>query len=111
MKVKLDTARLDALIRAQPERANRIVRSGAFAVQGHAVTDAPIDTGALRASIMANEQSNLVWWVSDGVEYGIYQELGFNHVGSGAFIQHPFMIPAVEAVRTQYNAMWKDFFK
>jgi hypothetical protein len=110
-KVKLDTAKLDALIRAAPERANRIVRSGAFAVQGNAVTYAPWETGYLRTTIMPKEISRLVYWVEAGPEYAIYQELGFVHWLSGAFIQNPFMVPAVEAVRAQYNAMWKDFFK
>ena len=110
-KVIVDTAKLDALIAAMPERAEKIVRSGAFAVQGEAVTRAPVDTGALRASIMAREISNLVWWVEDGMEYGIWQEVGFHHFRSGQFIQNPFMVPGVEAVRPRYSEMWKELFK
>lgn len=111
MRIKLDTAKLDALIRAMPDRAGKIVKTGAFAVQGEAATRAPYDTGALQNTIKADEVDNLHWEVHDGVEYGIYQELGFRHYRSGAFIQNPFMVPAVEAVRPQYSAMWKEFFK
>ena len=43
--------------------------------------------------------------VADGVEYGIYQEYGVeNGFGRGIRIPaHPFMRPAVEAVREQFN--------
>ena len=43
--------------------------------------------------------------VADGVEYGIYQEYGVeNGFGRGIRIPaHPFMRPAVEAVRRQFN--------
>jgi len=43
--------------------------------------------------------------VADGVEYGIYQEYGVeNGFGRGIRIPaHPFMRPAVEAVRGQFN--------
>jgi hypothetical protein len=109
--VRLDTEKLDALIAAMPERANRIVRSGAFAVQGEAVTRAPFETGYLRSTIMPREISRLEYWVEAGPEYAIYQELGFHHYLSGVFIQNPFMVPAVESVRPRYNAMWKEFFK
>ena len=75
---------------------------------------------------MAEERKGpLDWWVHDGVEYGIYQEGGFHHAGRLAqetkyeidtggvytFIQSPFMVPAVEAVRPQWNKKWREFFK
>jgi hypothetical protein len=109
--IRLDTTRLDEIIRETPQRAEEIVKAGAFAVQGEAATRAPFDTGALRNSIMAESVGKLRWQVHDGVEYGIYQELGFHHFLSGAFIQNPFMIPALESQRAQIEAMWKDLIK
>ena len=36
--------------------------------------------------------------VSDGVEYGVYQELGYM-AGGVTWVQHPFLVPALEQVR------------
>jgi hypothetical protein len=109
---KLDTRKLDQLIAQAPTRASQIVRAGAFAVEGEAKTRAPVDTTALQNSIQAEERSGpLRWWAHDGVEYGIYQELGFHHWISGAFIQNPFMVPAVEHIRPQWNKMWRDLLR
>jgi len=48
--------------------------------------------------------------VADGVEYGIYQEFGVeNGFGKGIKIPaHPFMKPAVEAVRPGWDAAFKN---
>lgn len=34
--------------------------------------------------------------IRDGVEYGIFQELGFTHWITGEWIQNPFLIPSFE---------------
>jgi HK97 gp10 family phage protein len=104
---KLDTRILDRMIAEHPEEAAKIVRAGALAVQGRAVTNAPVDTGALKSSIDAEEKDGpLNWWVHDGVEYGIYQELGTSKMAA-----QPFMVPAVEAVRPDWRRNWREFFK
>jgi HK97 gp10 family phage protein len=104
---KLDTRVLDRMIAEHEREASQIVRAGSFAVQGHAQDKAPVDTGALKNSLEAEERSGpLAWWVHDGVEYGIYQELGTSKMAA-----QPFLTPAVEIVRRRWGDMWKDFFR
>jgi HK97 gp10 family phage protein len=105
MAVRLDTAKLDRIIATFPREAEGVVKSGAQAVQGYAANAAPVDTGALRNSIHASPAGDLLWWVGDGVEYGIYQELGTSRMAA-----HPFMVPAVERTQKPYTAMWIALF-
>ena len=101
MTVRLDTAKLDRIIATFPKEAERVVKSGALFVEGFAANDAPVDTGALRNSIRAARRDDLLWWVSDGVDYGIYQELGTSRMSA-----HPFMVPAVERAQRPYTELW-----
>ena len=109
--IRIDTTRLDEIIAKAPSRSAEIVKSAAFAVEGKAAALAPVDTGALKNSIMARAVWNLLWQISSPMEYAIYQELGFHHWKSGAFIQNPFLIPALEWVRPQFEAQWKELTK
>ena len=109
--ITLDTRKLDALITGTDPRAGQIVKGGAFSVLGKSQTLCPVDTGAGKNSLHAEEKGPLTWWVVDGVEYGVYQELGFHHHGSGAFIQNPFMVPAVEWVRPQFEKQIRELLK
>jgi hypothetical protein len=109
-KITLDTRELDRLTAAQAGRAQRIIRATAFAAQGEVAKRAPVDTSALANSIIAVQVGPYLWRVQDGVEYGIYQELGFVHHQSGAFIQNPFMVPGIEAVRPHFETRWRELF-
>ena len=64
-----------------------------------------IEDGKLRKMIAETAGKLRPKVVADGVEYGIYQEYGVeNGFGRGIRIPaHPFMRPAVEAVRGQFN--------
>jgi hypothetical protein len=108
---RLDTRVLDKIIAQHPAKTAQIVRTGAFMVEAEAKVRAPVDTSALVNSIHSEEKTPSTWWVADGVEYGIFQELGFHHWRSGAFIQRPFMVPAVEKVRPAWNKMWADLYR
>jgi hypothetical protein len=48
---QVDTKNLDSLIRNLPDATNRAVRETAFEIERIAKQEAPVDTGALRASI------------------------------------------------------------
>ena len=64
-----------------------------------------IDDSKLRKLIAETAGNIRPKVVADGVEYGIYQEYGVEN-GFGRSIRipaHPFMRPAVEAVREQFN--------
>lgn len=62
-----------------------------LSVEGHAKRYAPVDTGRLRSSITTNPKypANKII-VSDGVEYGFYQEYGTTRMKP-----QPFMRPAL----------------
>ena len=53
-----------------------------------------VDDRKLVALIAATKGKGPIRVVADGVEYGLYQELGTSRMGA-----QPFMVPAVEAVR------------
>ena len=53
-----------------------IVKENAMAIQANAAKNAPVLTGALMGSILAEQDTELRWEVHDGVEYGAAQELG-----------------------------------
>lgn len=105
MGVKLDTFKLDQIIAKFPKEAENVVKAGAYAVQGRAQTYAPVDTGALKNSLKASRAGNLLWWVGDGVEYGIYQELGTSRMRA-----QPFMVPAVMFCQRYYTGLWQELF-
>ncbi len=107
MKKELDTTRLDQLINNVPKNADAIAGRSAFAIEGMAKQLAPHDTYALRQGINTEKVSEARYHVQDSVLYGIFQELGFHHYRSGAFIQNPFMIPSVEAERNKFVSAFK----
>lgn len=60
------------------EKLPPIVKKHTMNIQANAMMNAPVDTGALKNSIVSEPttQDGRNWSVHDGVEYGIYQELG-----------------------------------
>lgn len=93
--------RFPQIIAGMRPRAEKIVAKAALDIQAGAQQRAPVDTGTLRASIRASKVGPCHWQVVVGVDYGVYQEYGT--VRNAA---HPFMRPAVAAVRRQFrNAM------
>lgn len=104
--VTLDTSVLDKLTAEMKPNANKIVAKYAFAIQGDAQTNSPVDTGALRASIEAEETGDLSWQVHDGVAYGVFQELGTSKMAA-----HPFLVPAVEKFRDRFLNAFSELFK
>lgn len=80
------------------DKASQFVRKAALDIQAGAQVRAPVDTGALRASIQAVQASGpLHWQVRVGVEYGIYVEMGTRHMAA-----QPYLGPAAEAVRSDF---------
>ena len=100
---KLDTTKLDALIKQAPEKARNIVARTALAVEGKAKDLAPYEFGALMNSITTKPVGPFTYWVHDGVEYGIYQELGTSRMAA-----QPFMVPAVEQVSKDFERMLSE---
>lgn len=117
--ISVDTSVLESIMPQIVPVAERLVKKGATQVESYAKQAAPLDTGALRNSIHT-DGAGLEMTVQDGVEYGIYQELGVDHpyfinspvyisgVGWRYIVRHPgfpaqpFMVPAVERVAETY---------
>lgn len=102
MKVISRTHEVEALVLARVEAA---VAKAAFDIEANAKVRAPVDTGALKNSIQASEETGnpTAWRVGDGVEYGIYQEFGTRFMPA-----HPWLVPAVEAVRSEFLEVIKS---
>lgn len=122
-----DYNHLPGIIAALQQAAREIVRKGALDVEGHAKALAAVDTGFMRSSIytvttegsgygnhltgggpgahllpeIEGPENDQTAYVAVGADYGIYQEFGTVHHPA-----HPFMAPAVEAVRPSYEAAW-----
>lgn len=106
---RIDLKGLEKITKEMEPRAQAILSDAAFEVETNAKKNAPVKTGALRNSIHVNEtrkDNKYSRVISDGVEYGIYQELGTIKMAA-----HPFLIPAVEAIREKFNKMWEALFK
>lgn len=58
------------------EKVDRVVEKAARRIEREAKRLAPVKTGNLRGSIHSAKIKKGVWFVADGVDYGIYQELG-----------------------------------
>jgi hypothetical protein len=102
-----------ALLAKSRAQASAVVRSSALSIEGLAKTFAPVDTGALRASIETEMASgSLEANVHDGVFYGVFQEYGF-HSRAGRWVPpQPFMTPAAELERPRFErAMRREVFQ
>ncbi len=79
----------------------KAVRETALAIEAGAKAKAPVDTGALRASIQADTsqtETTLEAMVAVGQDYGPYVEMGT--IKSAA---QPFLTPAVEEQRQPFE--------
>lgn len=68
------------------EKLPPIVKKHAMNIQANAAANAPVDTGALKNSIKAEPIDDRNWTVQDGVEYGVFQELGTSRVRAKHFL-------------------------
>jgi HK97 gp10 family phage protein len=125
--LKLDTAKLDALISESPVKVDKAVRATAFDVQGVAVSLAAVDTGAMRASIFVKTHGGgeqpqalgdaevsdptpgnpplMTAYIAPGVNYAGYVEFGTSRQAA-----QPFMTPAVEAAEDKFIQHIKAIF-
>ena len=98
--IDLDTKGLDEYISKLGVSEDRALAGLAAQATGYAKDRAPVDTGALKNSINFEKVGEGVYWVSDGVEYGIYQELGTRFMAA-----QPFMVPAFEQTSKDIASM------
>lgn len=72
-----------------PAKARTIMAAGAYKVAAAAQAKAPVDTGALKASISA-DVDGLAFEVGPTVEHGLYQELGTSEMPPQRFLGPAF---------------------
>ena len=89
---------IPALLEQVPELVMQIVEKAASDIVNQAQQAAPVDTGALRASIGMEMTGPAEATVSVGVNYGAYVEYGTVKMAA-----QPYLTPAVEANRDPFN--------
>lgn len=133
-EVRLDTNHLDRLVAEIPKRARGLVGGEVRAIAQIARLLAPVDTGALKASIytvtpdqgstypLAIDEAKLLrpeavllpevelrdslaGTVGVGVQHGIYNEFGTTQLPAS-----PFLGPAIETVKATMRRRWGRLF-
>jgi HK97 gp10 family phage protein len=105
-KIEINTEKMDEILQQMPGRVTDIIRRTGLAVMGKAMSLAPVDTGALKNSIHLEITSPASAIVADGVEYGIYQELGTYKMAA-----HPFLVPALESERQEFTQAFEELIQ
>ena len=100
--VRLDTTALDTIMQRMDYNTDQMLNQLAQRVTSWAKIYAPVLTGALRSSIDFEKISGTLYTVSDGVAYGIFQELGTSRMTG-----QPFMTPAVEQTASEVPELAK----
>lgn len=103
----LDTTVLDKITAQMTPKASMIVLKYGTAMSSDAAIHAPLDTGALRNSILSEShlEAPLTYVIQDGVTYGVYQELGTSRMAA-----HPFILPAIYRWTDRFLSAFKDLF-
>ena len=106
--VKIDTRVLDKITAEMKPTASKLVERYGWAITSEAKKNAPVDTAALRNSILSESMmtGDLSFTVQDGVNYGIFQELGTSKMAA-----QPFLLPAVEVWRQKFLDAFAELFK
>lgn len=124
-RVVLDTRGINNILRNLDDKTGKAVRTVGLAIVREAQILAPVDTGALRASIyMRTASKNDVPAVASdaervelpsphekttvtlgpSVDYGIWQELG-----TGVMAAQPYLLPAIERITHDLTAYHRGF--
>jgi HK97 gp10 family phage protein len=109
MTSKLDTRVLDAIAKGLDKNNDQVLASVAFQVEAEAkaiiIQKHIIEFGNLLNSVETDKKKPGLYWVQDGVEYGVYQELGTYKMAA-----RPFMKPAVEKVIQYLADLYRKLF-
>ena len=124
-RVVLDTRGINNILRTLEDKTGKAVRTVGLAIVREAQVLAPVDTGALRASIyMRTVNGNDVPAVASDAErvelpaphekttvtlgpsvgYGIWQELG-----TGVMAAQPYLLPAITRITHDMTAYHRGF--
>jgi hypothetical protein len=106
--IYLDTALLDKITVEMRPKARKIVNKYGLAITSSWAADVNVDTSAFRNSILSESKmtDDLTFTASDGVEYGIWQELGHGSVAA-----KPSLSQAFEMWREKFLTAFSELFK
>jgi HK97 gp10 family phage protein len=106
--VYVDTEILDRITEDIRPNAAEVVNTYGLLIASDAAKSAPVDTSALRNSILSESamSEEMTYTVQDGVEYGVFQEFGTSKMAA-----QPFMIPAVEKWSSKFLKAFEGLFK
>ena len=100
MNIKVRTTihdnRIPGIIARFPGAVSAVVKKTAFEIENEAKALCPVDTGALKRSIMADVQEFSAT-IAPHTEYDAYVEFGTIHMGA-----QPYMRPAADKVEPQF---------
>lgn len=122
-RVFTDTSNLDRLISRIEGNTEEIIKAIAFQVEALAKLYAPVDTGALRASIyvrfsdsnpettvtveeLPKPSSQFGAVIGPSVEYAIYVEFGTSIMSA-----QPYLVPALREVERQLEEYFRNIVK
>ena len=91
------------LAAALPEAVRTIIQETIFAIETTAKIKCPVDTGALRASIISEMTDETAGQVATNIEYAPYQEYGTSKMAAT-----PYMTPAAENERRHFMKKMTD---
>lgn len=91
--VKIEMARLQHLMGSVAPNADRIVEAAARQLESRAKQLAPVDTGAMRASIAVTNTGPAQRRIGPTTRYAVFVEMGTRHKAA-----RPFLMPAFDAV-------------
>lgn len=83
--------------------AGKRIHAAGFRVEGDAKGRAPVDTGALRASLINTPTGPLSTTISAGVDYALFVERGTRRMAPQSFMQ-----PAMEAEQPRLEASFAN---
>ncbi len=110
VEIRLDTTVLDRLIAQAESQLDAVLAASAFEVQALAMKNAPVDTGNLANSIKVTKVAACQYQVGTGVEYAVYQELGYHDRGGNWHSGKFYLTGALLALTPRIQAAIKQIF-
>lgn len=99
-RVTYESGALKAYIGGLPKKADALAGKIAAQIEAEAKQNAPVDTGAMRASVAARREAAAVWLVTVGVAYAVYVEFGTYKMAP-----RPWFYPAVLRAANQLASL------
>lgn len=108
IRMEVRSNRIPEIVAQARPRALEAVNAALFAVEGHAKSIVPVDTGALKNSIHVTpaDAGTLSGECSASMDYAVYVEYGTYRSPA-----QPYMTPAAEAAAPGFQAAMADIFR